>query len=459
MTDVLYPDGGAAQYATVQKLLDRMEAKGYVRRDRTLYVHVFAAVLDRDELIGRRLRSLAETLCDGSLTPLLTHLARASDLTEEDRLALRAIIEESDRRRAGRDGAGRGRRGGSSAGRRATGQDPAARSSPALTTVRPDTSPGGRRLMESLVHAMLSNALAATGPGPGARPSLARAGRSPALIHGLWLLVLLKLVTPPIVPVAPRPDRTAGRRCRRPLPGPRGGVGAPRGAGRMAASSRARRSSDELCRAEVGAGRDRTGQMRRRPTDAPTGPMAEPAESADPSPCPRSRRGAVAGSSRSWCWSSPAPWSGGRWRRCGSSASSGCWASFGPRPPTCRRRSTSWPGELGLRRPPTVWLVPGRVPPMLWAFGGRARLLVPAELWPSLDERSSGRRSWPHELAHLKRKDHWVRWLDLAVAGLYWWHPVVWWARRGAARGRGTMLRRLGRVGDAPRGQDLRAPP
>ena len=96
LTDILYPGGEAAQYATVQKLLDRMEAKGYVRRDRTLYVHVFSAVLDRDELIGRRLRSLAEMLCDGSLTPLLTHLARAKDLTEKDRLALRAIMEEVD---------------------------------------------------------------------------------------------------------------------------------------------------------------------------------------------------------------------------------------------------------------------------------------------------------------------------------------------------------------------------
>ena len=53
-----------------------------------MYVHVFTAVLDRDELIGRRPRSLAEMLCDGSLTPLLTHLAGAQDLTEEDRLAL-----------------------------------------------------------------------------------------------------------------------------------------------------------------------------------------------------------------------------------------------------------------------------------------------------------------------------------------------------------------------------------
>jgi BlaI family penicillinase repressor len=94
LTDSLYSGGEAAQYATVQKLLDRMEAKGYVRRDRSLYVHVFSAVLDRDQLIGRRLRSLAEMLCDGSLTPLLTHLARAKDLTEKDRLALRAIMDE-----------------------------------------------------------------------------------------------------------------------------------------------------------------------------------------------------------------------------------------------------------------------------------------------------------------------------------------------------------------------------
>lgn len=93
LTDLLYPGGSAAQYATVQKLLDRMEAKGYVRRDRSLFVHQFTAVLDRDELIGQRLRALAETLCDGSLTPLMTHLARARRLTDSEREALRAIIE------------------------------------------------------------------------------------------------------------------------------------------------------------------------------------------------------------------------------------------------------------------------------------------------------------------------------------------------------------------------------
>ena len=81
-----------------------MEVKEYVRRDRSLFVHRFVPVLDRDQLIGRRLRSRAETLCDGSLTPLLTHLARAGDLSEEDRQALRAIIQESDFEEREQDG-------------------------------------------------------------------------------------------------------------------------------------------------------------------------------------------------------------------------------------------------------------------------------------------------------------------------------------------------------------------
>jgi hypothetical protein len=35
-----------------------------------------------------------------------------------------------------------------------------------------------------------------------------------------------------------------------------------------------------------------------------------------------------------------------------------------------------------------------------------------------------------HELAHLLRRDHWVRYLEFLCMGLFWWHPVVWLARR-----------------------------
>src|SRR5436190_683570 len=78
-----------SKYATVQKLLERLERDGYVARERTAGAHTFTAVVSRDELIGRRLRSVAETLCDGSVTPLLTHLVRAQGLSERDRRELR----------------------------------------------------------------------------------------------------------------------------------------------------------------------------------------------------------------------------------------------------------------------------------------------------------------------------------------------------------------------------------
>jgi len=85
--------------------------------------------------------------------------------------------------------------------------------------------------------------------------------------------------------------------------------------------------------------------------------------------------------------------------------------------------------RLGLARCPPVWLIPGRVSPLLWALGRRACLVVPADLLHSLrpEQRAS---LLAHELAHARRRDHWVRWLEFVVTGLYWWLPVAWWARR-----------------------------
>jgi predicted transcriptional regulator len=96
LTDALYPGGSAAQYATVQKLLDRLEAKGHVGRDRSGPAHVFAAAVQREELIDRRLQDMAEKLCGGSLTPLLTHLVRARRLSPRERQQLRDLIDELD---------------------------------------------------------------------------------------------------------------------------------------------------------------------------------------------------------------------------------------------------------------------------------------------------------------------------------------------------------------------------
>ena len=100
-----------------------------------------------------------------------------------------------------------------------------------------------------------------------------------------------------------------------------------------------------------------------------------------------------------------------------------------PAPESLRQRTQRLAETLRLRRCPGVWLVPGRVAPMLWAAGGRPRILFPADLLQQIGVEQQN-ALLVHELAHLRRRDHWVRWLEFIAAGLYWWNPVLWFARR-----------------------------
>jgi predicted transcriptional regulator len=97
LTDRLYPGGGAGAYGSIQRLLDRLEEKGMVERRRTGPAHTFVATVARDDLIGRRLQEVAQRLCGGSLTPLLTHLVKQSQLSERERRELRDLIDDLDR--------------------------------------------------------------------------------------------------------------------------------------------------------------------------------------------------------------------------------------------------------------------------------------------------------------------------------------------------------------------------
>lgn len=99
LVDRVYGQGGASLYATVQKLLERLEQKGCVNRDRSESVHVFTASVDRAELIGRRLRAVADALCGGSLTPLLTHLVEGDGMSQVERKELRSLIDRLDRKK------------------------------------------------------------------------------------------------------------------------------------------------------------------------------------------------------------------------------------------------------------------------------------------------------------------------------------------------------------------------
>ncbi len=258
--------------------------------------------------------------------------------------------------------------------------------------------------MELFVNMILGNALAAT-----LLAVLAAASRPlfkrPALTHSLWLIVMLKLVTPPIIPISFL-----------------------RETGVVATPSARPELPPELASASV------------FPAASPNEKLTSgTAWVEDDEPSVSGESGATIGVVR---W--PYQWRAAPAIFLGIFAGAiGWWLTAAVRIASFQRtlrRIAPGPGQLqsqanvlaqtmGLHRAPTVYLIPGRVPPMLWSLGGRSRLLLPAELWRSLGELE--RTSLVlHELAHLRRRDHWVRWLELIITGLYWWHPVVWWGLR-----------------------------
>jgi predicted transcriptional regulator len=92
----LYPDTEKAQHGTVQRLLQRLEDKGFIKRDRSLPVHFFSAAISRQAYACGQLESLAAKLTGGSIAPLITHLIEEKSISREEIDRIRAILNEQD---------------------------------------------------------------------------------------------------------------------------------------------------------------------------------------------------------------------------------------------------------------------------------------------------------------------------------------------------------------------------
>ena len=97
-------------------------------------------------------------------------------------------------------------------------------------------------------------------------------------------------------------------------------------------------------------------------------------------------------------------------------------------PPSLERQAVAIGCDLGLTRMPELHTTNARVMPMVWWAGGKIRVLIPAFLLTDLS-RDELRAILTHELSHIRRRDHLVRWLEWLACSAFWWNPVAWWAR------------------------------
>lgn len=84
--------------------------------------------------------------------------------------------------------------------------------------------------------------------------------------------------------------------------------------------------------------------------------------------------------------------------------------------------------KLGVGKAPEVRCAEGIGSPLLWCVA-RPTIVLPTRMLRDLDDRQVS-MIVAHELAHLRRRDHWVRVIELLVAIVYWWNPLVWLIRR-----------------------------
>ncbi len=254
--------------------------------------------------------------------------------------------------------------------------------------------------MISFLWVLACNALVASGLAVLALLA-ARWRARPALTHALWLLVLVKLATPPLVPV---PVEVAAWPT-----APATATVTPAEGGALSVIERMPFVPNSPP-AEV------RGERPAHPTaaavPAPTGP---PPSSAPATPW--------------WVW---VTWLWGIGAAVVLARDLGSFValhravrSARPAPAALREATARLARSLGMRRSPRVAILPAAASPMAYAPPFvRPVIVLPSALSASMST-AQLHAVLAHELAHLRRGDHRVRWLELAVRAGYWWFPLV----------------------------------
>lgn len=242
---------------------------------------------------------------------------------------------------------------------------------------------------------------------------LSRVVRKPPLVHLLWLLVLLKLVAPPIFRIEsslPRLPRSAA--------GSERSIAAPPTAEIQPPSEDARQAVETAF--AMG------GEARATASDL----ASEPAEFvSEKNPAAGARQFSLhAASVLGWTWLAGSV-------LCALAAATRIvrferrLRNMLPAPERLQRLMLETAARLGLRRAPDLRCAESIATPLLWRFFRRPTIVLPTGLLRQLDEEQLA-MVLAHELAHLRRRDPWVRVVELVVSIFHWWNPLTWLIRR-----------------------------
>ncbi len=96
ITISLYGEPTNSHIGTVQKLVQRLEAKELIDRDRSGFAHSFSAKVSQASVAGRQLEELARKVTGGSLLPFISHLVQGRRLSKKEKAEIRKLLGEGD---------------------------------------------------------------------------------------------------------------------------------------------------------------------------------------------------------------------------------------------------------------------------------------------------------------------------------------------------------------------------
>ena len=81
---------------TVLTMLDRLRTKGYVLRDESGPVHLFAPSAPKPDLMTSVVRDFVQKALGGSVSPFMAYLGKEAKLSPEELAELKRIVRELD---------------------------------------------------------------------------------------------------------------------------------------------------------------------------------------------------------------------------------------------------------------------------------------------------------------------------------------------------------------------------